>query len=147
MPFTCIRSCLIKRIMSRVLSSWWDQQTRSLTAWIRLHSGRAMSSFSFFFSSAFVTEGGKRWYTAYVPGDLKLKHTTQREAEYENRDKGSIKHERIKGKCQHEVDWEERKGRGGKKRLWRREVATCLGQGRVEGCWQQVVPTGGALRT
>lgn len=43
-------------------------------------------------------------YTAYVPGDLKLKHTTQTEAEYKNRDKGSIKHKSIKGKCQRVVD-------------------------------------------
>ena len=39
---------------------------------------------------------------------MKLKHTAQTEAECENRDKESIKHERIKGKCQREVDGEER---------------------------------------
>lgn len=43
---------------------------------------------------------------------MKLKHTAQTEAECENRDKGSIKHERIKGKCQREVDGEEREGVG-----------------------------------
>lgn len=46
---------------------------------------------------------------------MKLKHTAQTEAECENRDKGSIKHERIKGKCQREVDGEER-GEVGRRR-------------------------------
>lgn len=68
-----------------------------------------------------------------MPGDLKLKHITQREAEYENRDKRSIKQKKIKGKCQREVDWEER-GQVGRRGCEReREQPACSSGGRHGG--------------
>ena len=105
MLFICIRNSLIKMIVSSVHSSWcWA--TDPLTNCMNEASLREKDEFLVIFLFAFVTKGGKQWYAAYVPGDLKLKHITQTEVEYKNRDKGSIKHTWIKGECQREIDRE-----------------------------------------
>ena len=129
MLFTCIRSSLIKRIVSRVRSSWY-WATDLLTAWRRLRSGRKMSSFSFFFFLCFCDLRRRRVIYSLCSQWFEIEaHSTDRSRVWEQRQR-VYKARKDQRKMSAWGRWGRKRRSGKKRRLWGREAATCPEQGR-----------------